>query len=1168
MALKGDTSNLLLADIFQTLSQNRQKGLLELRGEDCSFHVLFSPLGVTLYDARVFAASRLAHLLVAGRLVTTLQMEPILQEVETNQAGQFSSIPLLVLLDEHDLLPLDKGTAVLCAEVREELFEVFTSPRMEFEFNDDEIPPQALPKGCFFRPEEIVMDAARRMDEWAMIQEQVTSLQDYFVADVDATGDDIDPRIVRLLDGSNTIVDISERLVMSRFNTSRTTWRLLEAKQARQASPDELVSAALRLDPATDRQRITRILQRARGRLRPSDPRLDEIGDMLVRVGADTAAISVMLVRARSLMAEGTIETAHAQVLRAQELDQNHLGVLQTLAEIHEARGEREAEAQVLVKLAERCAASGKYHDAVEFAARLARLDPDSPLLDRAFATYCQRASAEKRGADILSEAAGLRTTAIRAAILYDSILILDPTRGDVRKARSRHLRNRTRRRTTSVVLAVLLSVLAFIVTTHFTRSMDEQRLTGQVDSAELLLSKGEVDLAAAQLAAIVEARPEGELKERVSHLFEMARTEIARNERQQRSEQEQLQLKELAQLQLAIEAGSYRSSMERIARLVDEESGGSKSARLVTKIATKRKLLVQKLREEHAALNRLANQFQVPESDTELAEVQLRFGAAFSAERETEFRRLEEWLSTADAGTSVGGEMSELPRLTRECLGAFERVGPGLASVRDRLERNVALDVLSEDFQVIQKAETDGRYEAALQGYDHLLRDYGDGTLSSYFEERRAAVAGVVEMLAEMRRLVEQDEIEPANDLARLCAERWPDLEVGRTVGRPIRIESLPAAAEVTKDERTLGTTPIVVWVRQQQQTRLQLALPGFLPSELPLEPDSDHVQTIELRRADRFVIRLDKVIDVSPTLHDGRILIGGRDGALVRLDVRSGAEVDRHATGSLSGIATPPLVVGDRIILTLGEGQIRAVDSQSLQLRWNVDLSASLAGPPQVDQGMLYTATTTGQIHEISVSTGRERLITELAGTVRAGPVIKDRSLAVGLTSGAVIAISRDDGALLFQTAEDTQPVVGITVADRAFVVATDGGELRALDMTDGHPLWNLKTGLSTSAPPVAADGLLIFSAGKMTFVLDADTGELRTEAQATDWVAGSPALAGGRLYIGDRDGVLSVFDVNTGALLFRHRLEGVIRASPLVLPEGVLVISDVGVVTLIGA
>ena len=71
----------------------------------------------------------------------------------------------------------------------------------------------------------------------------------------------------------------------------------------------------------------------------------------------------------------------------------------------------------------------------------------------------------------------------------------------------------------------------------------------------------------------------------------------------------------------------------------------------------------------------------------------------------------------------------------------------------------------------------------------------------------------------------------------------------------------------------------------------------------------------------------------------------------------------------------------------------------------------------------------------------------------------------------------------------------------------------------------------------------------------------------ADCGEWISAPPALSGGRVYVGDRSGRLHTFDVQTGAPLFRHRFSGKIAAAPLLLPEGVLVVTDKGEIALLG-
>ena len=52
MALGGDLRNINLADLFQTLTMNRQEGTLLVRNEAKEKRILFTPRGVSLASTR------------------------------------------------------------------------------------------------------------------------------------------------------------------------------------------------------------------------------------------------------------------------------------------------------------------------------------------------------------------------------------------------------------------------------------------------------------------------------------------------------------------------------------------------------------------------------------------------------------------------------------------------------------------------------------------------------------------------------------------------------------------------------------------------------------------------------------------------------------------------------------------------------------------------------------------------------------------------------------------------------------------------------------------------------------------------------------------------------------------------------------------------------------
>jgi outer membrane protein assembly factor BamB len=205
-------------------------------------------------------------------------------------------------------------------------------------------------------------------------------------------------------------------------------------------------------------------------------------------------------------------------------------------------------------------------------------------------------------------------------------------------------------------------------------------------------------------------------------------------------------------------------------------------------------------------------------------------------------------------------------------------------------------------------------------------------------------------------------------------------------------------------------------------------------------------------------------------------------------------------------------------------------------------------------------------GDIHRVSAASGTASKLARVGGPLRCGPILWDDLAVVARSDGTVVAVDRGRGAVRFQTDRRSQPVVGLTAGRSGVTFADDGGSLVALDGA-GKERWSFAAGEPAAAAPISRDGLIVFAAGKTTYVLDDRDGDVRVRAEITSWIGGAPELSGGRLYVGDRTGRLNVFDVTTGALLFHHMMIGALRASPVVVPEGVLLVSDEGQVTLIG-
>lgn len=1162
MALKGDTSNLLLADIFQTLSQSRQKGLLTLRIGQEARRVLFSDDGISLYDAKSFRAPRIAHLLESSGRVSRNLLDAAIQGIERLGSDAFSSVALLDRLVERDILERPFADRLLACEVREELLDLFACPRMEFEFQEDEASGESVPKSCLFRTEELVLEAARRMDEWKMILAAIDDLEDYYVARPEVRATDAEQPIAQQLDGSRTLTEVAESLLVSRFEVARAAAKWMDAGTLRLASVKELIEAARHIDAQAAGPRCSRLLDRARARLATTDPRFEELAELYAAAGAKSQAVLCLLTRAKVLRGEKNDAAAFTCILRAQDVDPNDRDVLAALADLYAAREDDKAEAEIATRLATLFAQAGDFEKACDWGSRLARLFPNSPLLDREFEQWCERAERRSYGADVLSQAVGGRRHPERIVLLYESILRLDATRGDIRRALT-GLRTARRRRGLFVLCGAIVAVLVIgggAMTVL--KRMHAARFEGRFETAKALFDKGESKLAETELQAIVDGAGDGPIVEQAMRMLEAVRQRITRDEKERAAEADETHRKRLQEVQELADADVLAEAFARWLALDTE----TRDADARKSVEVKRTALVALVRERRERLTKALARFEVPPRDdaAALERAAAEFDPIFAEEIEADTRALAAFF---DRLPQNARDRDELRKLAAATIEVFDQARPGLDEIAKTMERTAELDKLSGDYERLLDLERAARFDEAATGWAQLLATYGKGSLTSFFEERRSLCEAASASAKSIRAALASDDVDGAAALARSAAEQFAKIDFGGTHGIPVRIASLPEGARVRSGLEDLGTTPLDVFVPKGKSKTLTLSAPGFVAEPLVADTEAPSRRSLDLKREGRFAVELGAALDARPAAKGVDLYVGARDGTLYRIDGKSGTITATRKTGSLAGAAEPLLMLGSDVVVPLGEGVLAAFHADSLEPRWKADLDSPFAGAPMVDGDRILVALTDGRIVEVRGSDGNARTIASLGQTLRAGPAAFKDVVAVGTTGGQVIAVRKADGSEIYATPKSPTPVVGLVGVEARFLAVHDDGSIHALDAVTGAPGLEQKALGSVAARPVAQDGYLLLAIGSKLIVLDASSGEQRLSADCGEWISAPPALSGGRIYVGDRSGRMHTFDVQTGAPLFRHKFAGKIAAAPLLLPEGVLVVTDKGELALLG-
>ncbi len=256
---------------------------------------------------------------------------------------------------------------------------------------------------------------------------------------------------------------------------------------------------------------------------------------------------------------------------------------------------------------------------------------------------------------------------------------------------------------------------------------------------------------------------------------------------------------------------------------------------------------------------------------------------------------------------------------------------------------------------------------------------------------------------------------------------------------------------------------------------------------------------------------------------------------------------------------------------------------------VRWRVKTGGSVRSSPAVTETRVFVGSDDGYLYAIDRRAGRTVWRFRAGGAVAASPAVA-RDLVVAATlQGRIFAVDAGTGALRWSIRTgtplplNTSPAGGwdlfasspVVVGDTVVIGAPDGG-VRALGLTSGRPLWKAQTAGRVRATPAVHDGVVIVGSwdGRV-YALDLHTGAVRwvhhtigdtldSKAAGFDRRAlqSSPAIAGGMVFVGSRDGGLYGLDAATGERRWRatHRGSWVV-GSPAVKDGRVVVGSSDG-------
>lgn len=278
--------------------------------------------------------------------------------------------------------------------------------------------------------------------------------------------------------------------------------------------------------------------------------------------------------------------------------------------------------------------------------------------------------------------------------------------------------------------------------------------------------------------------------------------------------------------------------------------------------------------------------------------------------------------------------------------------------------------------------------------------------------------------------------------------------------------------------------------------------------------------------------------------------------------------------ACGARSTVISWPGLAADANNAYFANGsQVHAVRLSDGTQSWiypdKVSTHAYISNPVIAPDGRLLvgSAGTDNSITSLDPATGKENWAAPLVADSHwiASPLVVGDTLYAANNNGSLYAADLATGQIKWTLKLGNSLWSAPTSNGKMVFVASLDHMLYAVDPATQAVAWKVDLGGSSlGAATVSEDGSTVYagSFGKKVAAIDAATGAVRWNAAAADWVWGAPVQDGDTLYAADISGRVYSLGTTHGKNAWPDvRPDGPITASPLVLPDGVLIATESG-------
>jgi tetratricopeptide (TPR) repeat protein len=228
MAIKGSLKEASLPDVIQLLFLGRRTGCLALADRH-NFGTIYFEDGQITYASIVNRRDRLGDILVGTGRISAEQLKHAVDQQEGDREHKLGEI-----LVELGALSREELEGYMRLQIEEAVYYLFTWTSGTFNFEAG-VRPEREDFLVRINPEFLLLEGARRVDEWSLIEKKIPSFDLIFQADQDRIGESAptltpeQQRLLPLLDGKRDVQQIMEESGLIEFEVGKAIYGLITA---------------------------------------------------------------------------------------------------------------------------------------------------------------------------------------------------------------------------------------------------------------------------------------------------------------------------------------------------------------------------------------------------------------------------------------------------------------------------------------------------------------------------------------------------------------------------------------------------------------------------------------------------------------------------------------------------------------------------------------------------------------------------------------------------------------------------------------------------------------------------------------------------------------------------------------------------------------------------